>query len=148
ALARDFFGVVFAFVSRLRAPCTSDLERSSFPFPRRRPMAGAEVHPSVEELAAFTLGTLDDETDASIGAHVAACTSCQQQAANAPGDTFVELLRSVHARPDFGTDTVAELAAHVQTPPPLAADPTAMLAPAVAPPVPAESDGIEVPDAL
>jgi len=36
----------------------------------------AEVHPSALELAAFTLGTLDDEAQASIETHVEACTSC------------------------------------------------------------------------
>jgi serine/threonine protein kinase len=111
-------------------------------------MAVAKDHPGVEELAAFTLGTLDDETDASIGAHVASCTSCQERAAHAPDDTFVELLRSVHTRPGLGADTVAELAAQVQTPPPLAADPAALLALAVAAPVQAESDRGEVPDAM
>jgi anti-sigma factor ChrR (cupin superfamily) len=40
-------------------------------------MAVAEAHPSVEELAAFTLGTLDEQTQASVEAHLAACTSCQ-----------------------------------------------------------------------
>ena len=34
-------------------------------------MAVAEAHPSVEELAAFTLGTLDDASHASVEAHVA-----------------------------------------------------------------------------
>ena len=49
-------------------------------------MAVDDVHPSVEELTAFTLGTLDEETQASIEAHVAACTSCQERAAVAPPD--------------------------------------------------------------
>jgi anti-sigma factor ChrR (cupin superfamily) len=57
-------------------------------------MAVAEAHPSADELAAFTLGTLGDEAQASIEAHVAACISCQQRAAVAPGDALVELLRS------------------------------------------------------
>jgi hypothetical protein len=42
-------------------------------------MAVAEVHPSVEELVAFTLGSLDDEAHASIEVHVASCTSCQER---------------------------------------------------------------------
>jgi hypothetical protein len=61
-------------------------------------MAVADVHPSIEELTAFTLGTLDEETQAFIDAHVAACTSCQERAANAPGDNLVELVRRVRAR--------------------------------------------------
>ncbi len=69
-------------------------------------MAVAEAHPSVEELAAFTLGTLGDKTQACIEEHVAACSSCQERAAVAPADTLVELLRSVHARTSRGADTV------------------------------------------
>jgi WD40 repeat protein len=112
-------------------------------------MAVAEVHPSIEELAAFTLGTLGDETQASIEAHVAACTSCQERAAVAPGDSLVELLRSVHARTGRGADTLAEAAAQVQTPVPLAAVAlTDALVPALALSAPAESDRPEVPDAL
>jgi serine/threonine protein kinase/WD40 repeat protein len=93
----------------------------------------AEAHPSAQELAAFTLGTLDDEVEASIETHVAACTSCQERAAVAPGDSLVELLRRVDARADRGADTFVEAAAHVQTPVPLAAvAETEGLAPAVA----------------
>jgi WD40 repeat protein len=58
----------------------------------------AEAHPSAEDLAAFTLGTLGDDAQAAITAHVAACTFCQESAAVAPGDTLIELLRSVHVR--------------------------------------------------
>jgi serine/threonine protein kinase len=112
-------------------------------------MAVTEAHPSVEELAAFTLGTLGEEAQASIEAHVAACTSCQERAAVAPGDGLVELLRSVHARTSRGADTFAEAAAQVQTPVRLAAVAvTDALGPAVAPSAPGASDRPEVPDAL
>jgi serine/threonine protein kinase len=112
-------------------------------------MAVAEDHPSVEELAAFTLGTLDEETQASIEAHVAACTSCQERAINTPGDSFVELLRSALVCTSRCTDTFVEAAAQVQTPVPLAAVAvTDALALAVAPSASAESDRPEVPDAL
>jgi hypothetical protein len=84
-------------------------------------MAAAEPHPSVEELAAFTLGTLGEETQASVEAHVAACTPCQERAAVAPGDTLVELLRSVHARASRGVTTAVDAAEQVPTPVPLAA---------------------------
>ena len=96
-------------------------------------MAIAEAHPSALELAAFTLGTLDDEAQASIETHVAACTSCQECAAVAPGDSLVELLRRVDACADRGADTFVEAAAQVETPTPLAAvAETEGLAPAVA----------------
>src|SRR6516165_7970823 len=109
----------------------------------------AEAHPSALELAAFTLGTLDDEAQASIEAHVAACTSCQERAAVAPGDSLVELLRRVDARADRGADTFAEAAAQVQTPTPLAAvAETEGLAPAVALCVSAELGRPKVPDAV
>src|SRR5262249_28512729 len=97
-------------------------------------MAVAEVHPSAEELEAFTLGPLAGEPQAYIEAHVVACTSCQERAAVAPGDTLVALLRSVHARMSRGADTFAETAAQMQTPAPLAAAAeTEGLAPAVPP---------------
>jgi WD40 repeat protein len=95
-------------------------------------MAVAEGHPSAEELAAFTLGTLDDDTDASIGDHVDSCKSCQERAATAPDDTFVELLRDVYAVTGSETDTDAGFAAQVLTPLSLLAKP----------------DRVEVPEAL
>lgn len=101
-------------------------------------MTVAEDHPSVEELAAFTLGALSDETQASIEAHLAVCMSCQERAAVAPSDTLVELLRRIHARKGRGTDTAAQ----VQTPVLLSvvAETDAL--------APAESDCPEVSDAL
>jgi hypothetical protein len=79
-------------------------------------MPVAELHPSVGELAAFTLGSLDEESQASIEAHVAACPSCQERAAVAPNDTLLELLRSVHARPAALKDTVTEAGEQAVTP--------------------------------
>src|SRR5262245_57993663 len=79
-------------------------------------MAVAEAHPSAEELAAFTLGTLADNDHASVEAHLAACTSCQHRAASAPGDALLELLRSAHS--GMG-DTATEAGPQARTPPPL-----------------------------
>jgi hypothetical protein len=112
-------------------------------------MAVAEIHPSVEELTAFTLGTLSDEADAAIEAQVPACTSCQERAAVAPGDFFVQLLCSVHARTSRGADTFVDAAALVQTPVPHSAVAgTEGLAQAVAPSAPSESGGPKAPDAM
>jgi DNA-binding beta-propeller fold protein YncE len=112
-------------------------------------MAVAEAHPSAEELAAFTLGTLDDETQASVEAHVAACTSCQERAAVAPGDSLVELLRRVHARAGRGDETFLDAAGQEETPVPLApVVESVTLASAIAPSTPAASDHLEVPDAI
>jgi hypothetical protein len=112
-------------------------------------MAVADVHPSLEELTAFTLGTLDDETQASVEAHVAACTSCQERAAVAPGDHLVELVRRVRPRTGRQADPFVEPAAQVQPPVVLSTDAvTDALLPAVALPAPAGSDHPEVPDAL
>jgi serine/threonine protein kinase len=112
-------------------------------------MAVADVHPSIEELTAFTLGTLDDETQASVEAHVAACTACQERAAVAPADNLVELVRRVRARTGRGSDTFVETAGHVETPVPLAPlAESVTLGSAVAPSTPAESDRLEVPDAI
>jgi anti-sigma factor ChrR (cupin superfamily) len=71
-------------------------------------MAVAEEHPSVEELAAFTLGTLSDEAGPAIEAHIAACPSCQERAAAAPGDSFLQLVCRVHARTGRQAETVTE----------------------------------------
>jgi WD40 repeat protein len=99
-------------------------------------MAVAEAHPSAEELTAFTLGTLDDAAQAFIEDHVATCTSCQERAATAPGDSFVELVRSVHARPAALADTLTE-APQAHTPAPRLREAVAV-APSLA--VPADSD--------
>jgi WD40 repeat protein/serine/threonine protein kinase len=112
-------------------------------------MTVAEVHPSDEELTAFTLGTLSDEAQASIEDHVATCTSCQERAAIAPGDSFVELVRSVRVHTSQEADTFVEAAAQVQTPTPLApVAETEGLAPVVALCVSAESGRPEIPDAI
>src|SRR5262245_559498 len=108
-------------------------------------MAVADVHPSIEELTAFTLGTLDEETQASIEAHVAACTSCQERAADAPADNLVELVRRLGARTGRRADTFVDTAAQVQTPVPSAA---VALTDALAPFAFPGSVRPEVPDAL
>lgn len=112
-------------------------------------MVAAEAHPSVEELTAFTLGTLDEETQASIEAHVVCCTSCQERAAIAPGDTLVELLRRVHARTGRGADTFVGAATPGQTPVPLTAIAlTGALAPSLALSAADESNSLECPAAI
>ncbi len=109
----------------------------------------AEVHPRADELAAFTLGTLGDDAHASIAAHVAACASCQERAAVAPGDTLIELLRCAHTRTGRQADTPMEAAAPVQTPtPPAAAAQTVTMASAAVPSAPVPWDRPEVPDAV
>jgi WD40 repeat protein len=109
----------------------------------------AVPHPSVEKLTAFTLGKLDEKARAPIEVHVASCTSCQERAANAPGDSFVELLRSAYARTSREADTIAEAAAQVQTPVSFAdVAGTEAPAPAVTPAAPAESGRPEIGDAI
>ena len=108
-------------------------------------MRVAEAHPSAEDLTAFTLGSLDDERQAIIESHVAACPSCQERAAVAPGDTLVELLRRVHARAGRAAETFVA----VETPvPSVAGNERGPLASVVAPSTPAESDRPEAPDTL
>src|SRR5213592_4467888 len=86
---------------------------------RRRPMADVEVHPSAEELAAFTHGTLDGASLASVEVHVENCPSCQRRAAAVSEDPLVELLRRAHIRNDNTAATFAD-AARASTPPPSA----------------------------
>ncbi|HZY84825.1 MAG TPA: protein kinase, partial [Gemmataceae bacterium] len=59
-------------------------------------MPAADVHPAPHDLEAFTLGTLDDASHASVESHLAGCAACQARAAEAPADALVELLRSAH----------------------------------------------------
>jgi hypothetical protein len=104
-------------------------------------MASAEVHPSDEELAAFTQGTLHDEVQAACEAHVAACRPCQERAAAAPGDRLIELVRRAHERASRPGETVSEAAAPAQTPGThVAADLPAVTAPATSGEVNAPAD--------
>jgi WD40 repeat protein len=112
-------------------------------------MAVAEAHPSVAELEAFTLGSLSDEAHASIEAHIAACTSCQERAAVAPSDSLIQLLRCAHARAGCQAETVTEPAGRLQTPASQAAAAEAVtLAPADVPAAPAAPDRPDGLDAL
>jgi tRNA A-37 threonylcarbamoyl transferase component Bud32 len=73
-------------------------------------MPAADVHPAPQDLDAFTLGTLDDASHASVASHLAGCAACQARAAEAPADELVELLRSAHRHTAAG-DTPAAAAA-------------------------------------
>jgi hypothetical protein len=79
-----------------------------------------EEHPNSAAVEAFALGTLDNDSLASVEAHVAGCPTCQERAAAASGDTLVELLRRVHTQIARRSDTVA-VAAPVPTPAPVPA---------------------------
>jgi serine/threonine protein kinase len=82
-------------------------------------MTVADIHPSIAELASFTLGMLDDDGLAAVERHVADCPTCQELAADSAGDDLVEMVRRIHAQTTRGTDTVAQ----TQTPGPVPADP-------------------------
>ncbi len=110
-------------------------------------MLVAEVHPSAEELAAFTLGNLGDDANASVEAHVAACTACQELAAAVAGDRLVELLRSAHVGTVRKAETVCD-AAEGQTPAPLAVGSAAVTITPASPPLPAEEAPEAVPPEL
>lgn len=81
-------------------------------------MVAADMHPSIADLAAFTLGTLDDAALAAVEAHVADCPTCQERAAESTGDNLVDVLRRVHASALRQTDTVTQ----TYTPRPVSAD--------------------------
>src|SRR5437762_10678366 len=57
-------------------------------------------HPAVEDLEAFALGQLDDETFAAVAEHVTTCPQCQAATARAPSDGFVSLLREARSLSD------------------------------------------------
>src|SRR5262245_16926267 len=83
-------------------------------------MADVEAHPSAEELAAFTHGTLNGVSLASVEAHMESCLSCQQRAAAVAEDPLVDLLRRAHVRNEspavtFSGETPVPSALHSQT---------------------------------
>ena len=57
-------------------------------------MPAVDLHPSRQDLEAFSLGRLDDDSFSAIEEHLNSCPACQQVAAQAPGDSFTALLRS------------------------------------------------------
>src|SRR5208283_4756469 len=103
------------FVTGSAAPRTFKYRGPCLPFPRRRPMPVADTHPSIAELEAFTLGTLEDGVLARIEDHVAGCPICQERAGGIPGDSFVQLLCRVHAQ-EARSNSVAETGPEGSTP--------------------------------
>ncbi len=51
-------------------------------------------HPTIDQLAAFSLGALDDENLSRIEQHVAECDACCERLSNVGSDTLVELARA------------------------------------------------------
>ncbi len=52
-----------------------------------------DPHPSVELLAQYNLGKLDDPPTAQVEGHVATCETCARTLANLPGDTLIAMLQ-------------------------------------------------------
>jgi anti-sigma factor ChrR (cupin superfamily) len=96
-------------------------------------MAIADVHPDIADLEAFALGKLDEGSLAGVEAHVAGCPTCQELAANACGDTLVELLCPVHVQAVRQKDNLAEAAAKLPTPAPVPSPTEALTQLAAAP---------------
>ena len=65
----------------------------------------ADLHPDVAELEAFLLGTLSDVNSASVEAHLAVCSACQERAANTVGDSLVSLLAGCIRKREAGPPT-------------------------------------------
>jgi eukaryotic-like serine/threonine-protein kinase len=62
-----------------------------------------ELHPTEQQLTEFMLGKLPDSDHAELEAHLSACDSCQNRAAEIrPADTFVGLLTFARTRIDAG----------------------------------------------
>jgi uncharacterized protein (TIGR03067 family) len=79
-------------------------------------MPAVDCHPSREDLEAFALGCLHDDTHAAVEAHVNGCSSCQLVIDQVPGDRLVALLQSAAAVGDpvkgrDGTVTMMDLSA-------------------------------------
>ncbi len=72
-------------------------------------MPALEIHPSADELSAFSLGQIDGNRLSDIENHVAGCPSCQTRAAGAGDDRLVGLLRAVHARGEQRRDTIRDV---------------------------------------
>ncbi len=54
----------------------------------------ALVHPSPQQLAAFSLGRLEEAAALPVADHLAGCTTCRQVVENTPSDTFLHWLRA------------------------------------------------------
>ena len=54
----------------------------------------AMPHPTAAELKALILGQTEEASSLSLEEHLNGCSECQRLAADIPGDTLVELLRS------------------------------------------------------
>jgi WD40 repeat protein/tRNA A-37 threonylcarbamoyl transferase component Bud32 len=107
-------------------------------------MVLADPHPSCADVEAFALGNLDDGALAAVGAHITGCPACQECAAAASGDLFVELLRRAHARMVPQTDPLSRDVGPAQTPAPAAAW-TVTMSPAPASDVPRPEPGAVAP---
>ncbi len=59
-----------------------------------------DQHPLGEELEAFALGRLDDQSFAAVEEHVATCSDCEAVVSRISGDTFTALLRSAQSLSD------------------------------------------------
>ena len=75
-----------------------------------------EAHPSRQELKAFSLGYLADDSYAAVEAHVVSCSTCLEQVGETPSDGLVELLRSARSRLN-----ALDIATQTQTPAPRSA---------------------------
>ena len=51
--------------------------------------APPSLHPTDQTLQAYGLGTLDEDTSASVDSHLAECSACRQRAAEISGDSFL-----------------------------------------------------------
>jgi serine/threonine protein kinase len=57
-------------------------------------MPEAVIHPSPQELSAFSLGRLSDEATAAIASHLEECTACRRAVENSGPDSFVSKVRA------------------------------------------------------
>src|SRR5437764_5988192 len=58
--------------------------------------APASLHPTDQTLEAYSLGTLDEDTSASVDSHLAECSECRRRASEISGDSFLGRLRDAH----------------------------------------------------
>ena len=54
------------------------------------------LHPTDQTLQAYGLGTLDEDTSASVDSHLADCSECRRRASEMSGDSFLSRLREAH----------------------------------------------------
>jgi serine/threonine protein kinase len=71
--------------------------------------ADVTTHPTADELAAYSLGKLNDAATLAVAEHLETCLDCRRTAADVPPDTFVGILQAARAVLPTAAPTLGEM---------------------------------------